>query len=660
MFKRILSAVRGKNKPAHTASASENANEAESPLANDDPIVAYDAYGREIHVARDEWRESMFLPFLQQNWNSADELYNAILSGLNDGFAADLIPAAERLVEIDDVPERAHVIEGIVLMKNGHLAAAERTLRAGIETSGATGTLLTNLAKVFAERGDDARADEMLWQAIQADPNQDNGLIWWATIHQEREGEAGYLAALRRVAELPGSWRAKLWLARHHLERQDVETARTLYAEVLNGGMFDAGALMMISGDLGNNGQVPLIVELVAPVYDERRHDPMAGINVLRAYQQLGDAAEGEKLLARLYSLGFAPIKQYLDEFAQVFQTMREQGEKSIPADPDQLKISTLALTQPIWHYGLRKADWLFKPKPESAQKIGFFALAKITDVPQGAEAQREDDLGRLTRAIPLYLAEAAHHWSDYATNCYFQIVEGGGPVVSSGGVDGHALFDIVPPTMRYFVTGEIGCSGEGDGRQWQLSLSLWDCATRTKHAAESGQAIHADLGALVLNLEQRLFAQVGLTREQPVDPFYQRPSVEAMPVYLTALGQAFMLTLVANEKVPRSSMWGERAMLDWPLNMALHWPSADVATLMYISGLAKAFDYQSEALAEYQERSLGLLREAEGTNSAAAALAPLIWKIFGMRQELDAYRQNPPPDADAAYIAWLTRVAEK
>ena len=39
----------------------------------------------------------------------------------------------------------------------------------------------------------------------------------------------------------------------------------------------------------------------------------------------------------------------------------------------------------------------------------------------------------------------------------------------------------------------------------------------------------------------------------------------------------------------------------------------------MYISGLGKALDYQSEVLHEYKERSLELLREAEQVNSPAA-----------------------------------------
>lgn len=215
MFKRIFSALSGKKTPR--PSSFEVTPVAPTLETKEYLITAYDAYGREIKIARSEWREKVFLPNLQQKWNEAGDLYNQIIWDLNDGLVEDLLPATERLLEIDDIPERSYTIRGIVLMKNGLLDAAEDVLREGIAKAGETGVLLTNLSKVFAERGNQTRADEILWRAIQADPNQDNGMLWWASIQRERDGEAGYLQALCAVAELPGSWRAKLWLARHHL-----------------------------------------------------------------------------------------------------------------------------------------------------------------------------------------------------------------------------------------------------------------------------------------------------------------------------------------------------------------------------------------------------------------------------------------------------------
>lgn len=266
MFKKLLSALSGKKEQTPGPVESEHTQAEHAPVPNEEMIVAYDANGREMHIARSDWRNNVFLPGLEQKWNNAAELYDAILGGLNDGFAADLIPAAARLVEIDDDPERSHTIQSIVLMENKRLVDAENTLQAGIAKVGATGILLTNLAKVFSHKGDDARAEKLLWQAIEADPNLDNGLLWWASIKQEREGEAGYVAGLRTVAALPGSWRAQLWLASYHLEHNNVAAARALYDEVLAGGRYDGSSLMMISGDLGRNGEIALLVELIAPV----------------------------------------------------------------------------------------------------------------------------------------------------------------------------------------------------------------------------------------------------------------------------------------------------------------------------------------------------------------------------------------------------------
>jgi tetratricopeptide (TPR) repeat protein len=659
MFKRILSALSGKKSDLSKAGNPTRTDATESLSSKNDQITVYDAYGRELHITRSEWREKLFLPNMKLKWDNATELYNLIIAGLNDDLAADLVQAADRLVEIDTNSERSHVVQGIVRMKNGQLDLAEASLRSGMAKVGETGTLLTNLAKVFAERGEQEKADDMLWRAVQADPNQDNGMLWWAAIQRDRKGEDGYVEALRTVSALPGSWRAQLWLARHHLERHEVEAARALYAEVLAGRKFDGSALTMISGDLGNNSQIPLIVELTASVYDEHKHDPMAGMNLLRAYQQLGKLDEGEALLTRLYALGIAAIKQHLDRFAQAFQEMRKQAAQGVPVDPDHLKIATLALDRPIWQYGLRNADWLFAQKRTGCSEIGFFALSKSIDGSERAESQREDELGRLTRAIPLYLAEAVHYWSDYAAGCYIQFVEGGGPVVSGGETDGNALFEIVPPTMKYFVTGMISCSGEGEHARWEISLSLWNCSNRTKDAFENGNAVQSALGGLVLDLEERLFAHVGLRRETPLDSFYLHPTADVIPIYLAELGQAFMLTLLANGHSSKSSLWGERAMLDWPLNMALQWPTVEVPKLMYISGLAKAFDYKSDVLAEYKERSLQLLRESERANSPAYRLAPLVWKIFGMHEELQAYAQNLPADASDELKTWVQRICE-
>jgi tetratricopeptide (TPR) repeat protein len=316
MFKRLLAALRGK--PAEPARPAAPVRPPDEEL-----ITVYDGDGRELCIARGEWRDRMLLPNVQRNWDNAPELYRLILSGVNDGFAADLVPAAARLVEIDDMPERAHVTQGIVLMNGGQPDAAQATLEAGIERCGASAVLLTNLAKALDLRGEHAQAEATLWRAVQADPNLENATMWWAAIQRERDGDGAYVDALRKVAALPGSWRAQLWLGRDHLERGEVDAAQALFAGVLAAGTYDAGALTTISGELGSRGHLELLVVLVAPVYDVRRHEPMTGLNLLRSYQALGRVDEGETLLKRLYALDLPPLKGHLDQFARAFQASR-------------------------------------------------------------------------------------------------------------------------------------------------------------------------------------------------------------------------------------------------------------------------------------------------------------------------------------------------
>jgi hypothetical protein len=219
-------------------------------------IVAYDANGREMHIARSDWRNNVFLPGLEQKWNNAAELYDAILGGLNDGFAADLIPAAARLVEIDDDPERSHTIQSIVLMENKRLVEAENTLQAGIAKVGATGILLTNLAKFSltrvtmpVPRSCSGRLSKPIQIWITA---CSGGRVLSRSVKGKRDMSRDYVPSRRCPA--PG---AQLWLARYHLEHNNVAAARALYDEVLASGRYDGSSLMMISGDLGRNGEIP-------------------------------------------------------------------------------------------------------------------------------------------------------------------------------------------------------------------------------------------------------------------------------------------------------------------------------------------------------------------------------------------------------------------
>jgi tetratricopeptide (TPR) repeat protein len=310
MFRRLLAAFRPRTPAAAPAPAI------------DDVITAYDEHGRQVTMPRDEWRDKVLHPQLKAHWNAPDALYGTILTALSDGFAPELMTAAARLVEIDGLPERSHVTHGIVLLESGRHDEAEAVLQAGIRTVGETAPLLTNLAKVKHDRNDAAGASELLRRAVRLDPNFEHGLNGWLAVERGRAGEAGFLHALQEACALPGSWRARLLLARHHLAAGDLPAAREQYTAVLAEEEVDGGALMTMAADLGRYGHTGLIVTLVGPVYEPTRHGPQAAFHLLRACLETERVADGEALLARLRAVAPPPFARHLDEFERAFNQL--------------------------------------------------------------------------------------------------------------------------------------------------------------------------------------------------------------------------------------------------------------------------------------------------------------------------------------------------
>jgi tetratricopeptide (TPR) repeat protein len=643
MLKR-LKALFGSNRQA--AAPREDSSE---------PTTVYDEHGRELKIPRGEWRDRVLRPNLRKHWNDPDALYQHILTAVNDGFAGEVIETSRHLLGIDRIPERAHAMHGIVLLKVGQLDAACATLEAGMAKAGRTGVLLTNLAKVEFAQGKEERALDTLWQAVQADPNLDNGMLWWVAVQRERGGEPAYLEALHTVAALPGSWRASLWLARHHLDNGDAESALALYREVLPRAPVDGEALTMISGDLGNHGQAAAMPDLVGPVYAPERHGMQAGLNLLRALHETGRVDEGEAMLGKLYALGMPPYKQHLDSFADAFLELRRSTNGAREVDPSQLQLRVMSLDQPVWHYGLHQPDWLFSQKPAGALKIGFSALTLAVADPGAAREGQEDDSGRLTRAIALYLAEAVHYWTRLQAVVHVVVVEGRGPVVL-GAPEDASVCERAAADMPWYVTGELAVPAQSDGA-YALTLRLWDCARRETAAAETTSCPRDGIGAAVLGLEQRLLERLGHALPDALDTFYQRPPADLIEPYLSYLGQSFTLSMIANGVGAKDTLWGERAILDWPLTMALHWPQAEVPKLMYLSGLGKAAEYGSNVLSEYRQRSLALLRQA-APDSPAAQLAPAAWKALGMHDDPTTQGRAVESHAAPAYLAWLDRLS--
>jgi tetratricopeptide (TPR) repeat protein len=213
-------------------------------------VKSFTDKGEQVLIPRSEWRNRVLPDQLKNVWNDPEALYGAIVMAMQDGFFAEVIEAAKHLVEIDKITDRSYNVLGLAYLHTNALSEAEQTLEKGISVSDYKAVMTTNLAKVYVAQGEEQKAMQTLWSAIQLDPNQDNGLDWFTVLEFEKGGEPARLASYKKVAALPNSWRAKLYIARHHLEQKQFDT-RTANTGFASGGLTcKLGALCFYSSSV--------------------------------------------------------------------------------------------------------------------------------------------------------------------------------------------------------------------------------------------------------------------------------------------------------------------------------------------------------------------------------------------------------------------------
>src|SRR5207248_2822141 len=482
--------------------------EAAPEAAPEQRLTAYDAYGRAVSLTRDEYRSRVLPATLRKSWDNPPALYSAIVQGLRDDFAADLLDASEHLVEIDPDPERATTARGIVLMKTGDLDGAEEALRRYHGTHDPSGVILTNLAKVAAERGDHERAHDLLAEALQIDPNLENGLLWWAALAREQGGEEAYLEALDTIVEVQGSWRPQLWLARHRLDQGDLLGAMDLYRAVLELAADQSDALLMISGDLGNAGHVDHVFELVLPRYVPERHALSVGFNLLNASVQANHRVEGEALLHRIGLLNAPPARDQVATFARGLDELKAAELGPPEAAEPEAAPTIVDVPRPLWHTYLGRPDWLLPPAARRA-KVGILTFADATgDERIGGGPEPSTTVGGLARSVPLALAEALLYTTDVEPMAIIPVVRGLGPVVPAEGWPPEDVIDLgrtEGAELDYIVTGSIAQTETATS----VRLELWDIERGEAIDSLTKETTAEDAGTALLDLSQQLVGRL-------------------------------------------------------------------------------------------------------------------------------------------------------
>lgn len=308
--------------------ASAKGDASYEPL-NDGPeyIECVTREGKPVLMSREDYRETLLPGIFKSAWDDPDELATAIHTALNDDFVAEALEPARQLNRIDPQPHRGMVYLAATLLRLDRASEALQLLKAHLASHGEDGLVLTNLAKAYAETGQPALAHETLWHALQCDPNQENGFYWYVAEEAEAGGDSARRAAVEKIAALPESWRALVYLAREQLERQNTAEALTLYRRALDRADTPSAAMLMeISGDLGRAGLPTEAIELCAAKFDAQNHGLRVGNNLIRAYMDTGDFSHARDLIARLRDAGDPSTAPTLAELEDELQAREKDG----------------------------------------------------------------------------------------------------------------------------------------------------------------------------------------------------------------------------------------------------------------------------------------------------------------------------------------------
>ena len=637
-----------------SASSEENTttkiSSEKSPKENAKMMNIIDQNGRRIQITMDEWREKVLPIALKNHWDNANLLYNDILKAIQNNFISDVEEAAIHLKEIDTIKERGYNTLAILYLKNKEFNKANELLLEYLANNPKTGTILTNLAKSYYGKDEKEKAMEILWEGLTINPNQNNGLPWYASICKDRDGIDGYIDALRRASEIKGSWLPQFLLARHELNEKNIESAKEFLKIALSQGHVTQEALLVISGELGAKGYSKELIELVEPVYDFNKNDIRVGLNLLQAYLQNKEIEKGENLLNKLMMLERPDLKNALLKISNKFDKLKIEEKASTPKK--DVQINMMVLDNPVWGHGLKTSKWFINNK-EVKGNIAVLPYADETIREKEIKGyQKDNETSMLSRGIPLYVSEMINYYTDYNNKVVMPFVRDFGPVITNKQYNEAALEDIgnkinadivitgsvMNAEIGYLIKNTIYNMNDKSSKKIEMFIQKENFGNRFN---EMIKALRSELGGY----------------DQSNNKFYKLAEDKEVLHYLASLGHSLTQTLIQGKFVDKDLLLGERNILNWYLNMVMAYPENEAIKMMLVSGIEKSKEYGSKVYLEFKKQTLTVMMKSKN-EEIKKRLIPEIYKIYDMDNELKALKEKLTNESsDKEYIKWLNNI---
>jgi tetratricopeptide (TPR) repeat protein len=621
-----------KGKPSNSPTAEPSSA---SPLPSGAPLMikSWDEQGRVIEIPREEWRTKVLPHNFRTQWNKPDALASLIHTALTDGFFADCLEAAGQLHRIDPQPHRGAILFAATLLQLRKYDEAEKILTASLLKHGEDGLLLANLAKAQNGQGRAGLAEETLWHALELDPNLEFSLSWYGAIHSERGGEEARIECLKRVAALEGSWLAQLHIARTYLNSRRLPEAIELYHDCLSRVSKPAPSDMLqsISGDLGNAGHLPEILHLVAPHFDAALHGLLVGNNLIKAYLDLGHLEAAHDVLEQLHQQNRADWKEHLSfwdlEIAKMRASIQELPTKAPP-------FTMLTIPGPIWLKPDSPASELFPAKTADGPTVAVICSAVgINSDSDSTGYQTPDAAGRMSRALPLFLAEKIEFESSARVQTLIPWITGKSPafVVSGTPWDDASASEYGRLTANkndYIVVSFLIPKPEAWLIELRLVRTIDAMCLATASTSVPAEQPETGIPALGEKLLAILHDHAEVQKLSPPES-YQIPGPSWFGSYLLRLEQLLAVRCTGMDGVPTNFLFGEREILDGNLQLCLAYPQNIGVRILFAQTLLAMKRVRTSVVQEYQEKVRRLQTEKPLSEPAQSVLQRLINEAF-------------------------------
>jgi hypothetical protein len=273
----------------------------------------------------------------------------------------------------------------------------------------------------------------------------------------------------------------------------------------------------------------------------------------------------------------------------------KRYGEVTAPLD-----IVLMRLEQPVWARGVLGFDALLPAKSASAPRIHFICGSGEAGEDSGGKvvSQPTNELGRLTRALPMFMAEEIHLRTSARTAFLLPWMKQGGFVLSARPWTRSFLPpDHAPPDLYVFL--------HVDAREspWMLRVSI-ENAQRDASAVVFEQAFTlanagSDVPGLLNQLLTRLTILLALRREDS-DAELAMPLPPLLPAYLAGLEQALAVGLAARQQGGEGFLHQERSIFDHLFDVALQGGKLLRPRLLLINALENETRRRPDIAREY------------------------------------------------------------